>query len=80
MAAQGVTPRLWAPESRWEAIPHLAAFFPEAPPLRGPRPADAAELRVAEGPWQAPAFGPPRRAVGPFPASSSDAKTRSVGP
>ncbi|MFC7691754.1 beta-3-deoxy-D-manno-oct-2-ulosonic acid transferase [Paeniroseomonas aquatica] len=48
---------LWAPEAVWQAIPHLAAFFPEGPPRRGPRPAGAVESRPDEGPWQAPRFG-----------------------
>lgn len=72
MAPGGVTPRPWAAEALWQAVPHLAAFFPEGPPLRGPRPPGAAELRLAEGPWQAPAFGPRRRAVGLLLATGRD--------
>jgi capsular polysaccharide export protein len=72
MAPGGVTPRPWAAEALWQAVPHLAAFFPEGPPQRGPRPPGAAELRLAEGPWQAPAFGPRRRAVGLLLATGRD--------
>ncbi|MBL6456045.1 hypothetical protein JMJ55_11975 [Belnapia sp. T6] len=63
---------LWAPEPLWHSIPHLTAFFPEAPPLRGPRPPEAAELRVAEGPWAAPRFGPHHRPVGLLAAAGVD--------
>ncbi|MBL6080921.1 capsule biosynthesis protein [Belnapia sp. T18] len=42
---------------------HLAAFFPEGVPEG---------VRLAEGPWAAPAFGPRRRAVGLLAAIGED--------
>ncbi|SDE13176.1 capsular polysaccharide export protein, LipB/KpsS family [Belnapia rosea] len=47
------------------AIPHLAAFFPEGVP-------EGEALRLAEGPWAAPAFGPRHRVVGLLAAMGED--------